>query len=144
MKKDNTLPLQILLWSILILSIIFCWINRPIKDHPVLSGSGISSGAQTRKAVELSANPLPGTHINPINPIRTDKQILENIAQQNENHNKLNALLSAQAQKTAQIRQQAEITKYQKVDTETIPAPDTSPDPDDIMAKLKSGELIHH
>ena len=44
----------------------------------------------------------------------------------------------------SQVNTSVEATKYQTVNSDDIPAPDPTPAPDDIVQKIKSGQLIQH
>lgn len=81
---------------------------------------------------------------NSINPIRTNTEILQAIEQLNENRDKINSVLTANAMITAQIRQQAQAGKFQTVTSQSIPGPNTDPAPADLLEKLKSNQLMHH
>jgi len=84
------------------------------------------------------------TQVKPIVPTQTDEEILQNIAKQNEYRDKVTTLLAANAKTTAQIRQENDVNKYQIVLSQNIPLPDKTPAPADLLAKLKSNQLMHH
>jgi len=110
--------------------------NNPENNAEIISLNNPSSGqisnfssrpndAQAQKNT-AAANDQPRNtsgDIIPINPVRTNADILQSIAQQNENRNTLNSSLSNNAMLSEQIRQQVEATKFQPVDPHNIPAP---------------------
>ncbi len=84
------------------------------------------------------------TNLPTINPIPTDTEVSQTIASQNKQRYTLSALLAAHQALAAKVMQQAEATKYQTVTTQNIPAVSTNQPPADVVAKIKSTEIVHH
>lgn len=146
--KKSTLPLKTMLGALVILSMIAYRmyspsINKQTPMAPTVSQQNDigQSAPNTGMPSQIASSTQNST---PINAPRTDAEVLQSIAQQNKNREKIAALLSANATITAQIRQQANAAKYETVNSQNIPAPDTTPVPAEILEKLKSNQLIHH
>ena len=78
-----------------------------------------------------------------INPIPSNNAASQNIAQQNQQRDTLAALVAAQQELARQVLESAQASKYQTVTADSIPPVDTTPAPQDIVDKIKSGQLIH-
>lgn len=75
------------------------------------------------------------------NPIPTDAQVLQNIAQQNQRQAQAYSVMASRAALAAQVQQSAAISRYQNVAAEDIPASDITPPSADAMAKIKAHQL---
>src|SRR5208283_5874188 len=96
-------------------------INNPASGQTIKISAGTLKTQNNATANNLSNN--TATSANPINPIRTDAEVLQAIAQLNKNRDKINSLLAANATLTAQIRQQTQAGKYQTITSQSIPGP---------------------
>jgi hypothetical protein len=79
-----------------------------------------------------------------INPVPSNADITQSVAQQDQQNQQLAALVAANQALTFQVMQSAESTMYQTVDPSTIGAPDSTPAPQDMVDKIKSAQLIQH
>ena len=98
------------------------------------SGSGSGSGGG-------SGNP---TILPTLNPIPTDSQVSQSVTQQNKKNDALDALLAARQALVVPVQQEAQITKYQTVDPQNIPAPSTTEPSADLVAKVKARQISLH
>ncbi len=79
-----------------------------------------------------------------INPIPSDSAVSQSIAQQNQQSDTLAALIAARQALVVPVQQQAEASKYQTVNSQSIPAPSTDQAPADAVAKMKSNQVMYH
>jgi len=103
-------------------------------------GPGNSSGSGSGNG----SGPASPSNTTVIVHIATDAEIAQNIAEQHQRESLLSALVANQQALTTKVRQTAEATKYQTVSAADIPPVDTTPAPQDLVDKIKSGQLIQH
>lgn len=100
------------------------------------SNSGDNSGNGSGNS---NQNNLPT-----INPIPSDDQVSQSVTNQNQQNDNLAALLAQRQVLVAPVQQQAQASKYQTVNSQNIPAPSTNQPPQDVVAKMKSNQVMFH
>jgi len=79
------------------------------------------------------------------NPPADDDTANHDIAAQNKNNDALNALLASRSALVLPVQQQAQASKFDTVDVNSLPtAPSSNPAPADIPAKVKSNQVQLH
>jgi len=79
-----------------------------------------------------------------INPIPSNNQVSQSIAQQNQNINSLTALVASRQTLVIPVQQQAQMTKYQTINAQDIPPVSSSQAPSDVQQKIQSHQLTFH
>lgn len=91
-----------------------------------------------------NTNPNP-TNLPPsINPIPSDSEIAQSIALENQRKQMIADLVASYQVLAVQVLESNQASKYQTVTAESIPPVDNTPAPQDVLDKIKSGQLIHH
>jgi len=117
------------------------------------NASGNNSGNTSGNNSGTNADQVPGNltsgsinqyNLPTINPIPTDAEVSQSIAQQNQNKDSLAALVANHQALVVSVQQQAEASKYQTVTAQSIPAASTNQAPDDAVQKIKSKQVVYH
>jgi hypothetical protein len=162
--RNNTPSIKPLLWILAILLIMVFWphqasknpagpaqgVNTPSLNNPSFTPTDNVSGDDQRNIIKNtilkpgqtgSVNAESPNSAAVANPIPTDDEALARVAEQNQQHDQLYAILHEHAELAAQVRQAA---KYQTDVPETAPAPNTALPSADVMQKLQSNQVVHH
>jgi len=115
--------------------------NPNSKSAQNTSAFGETGAAQAENNM-LPAGNQTNAPMDIANPIPTDAQVAQNIGLQNANRNQLMTVLSAREALTAPVQEAAAASKYQIVTSQSIPTPYTGPVPADVIAKIKSNEVV--
>ena len=103
------------------------------------NNSGDNSGNSSGNTNQPNQVNLPT-----FNPIPTDAQAAQSIAQQDQQEAALAALLASRQALVEPVQEQAQASKYQTVTTQDIPAPSTNQAPAGIIQKVQSHQISLH
>ena len=128
--------------------------NNP-GNEPGNGSADSSNGNSGNSSGDNNGNPSGGfsgstsTFLDPanlptINPIPSNSQISQSIAQQNQQGSSLANIVASRQALVVPVVQQAQATKYQTVDAQNIPAVSTNQAPSDIIQKVQEHQLSLH